>query len=160
MSPDRPLAPDPVIEAYKKHVDRTLLRENLRRSVAGRLANLQALQRLADEARRAGRLGGPSAARRSDVDSSPLSFRPRFCPRKGVQVRVQVRVLSPAQFALSAVLFALEYVQVGEVFRPAAGPFVTDQVVAAEERNLAQPERVHRPVAPGLVEVEAAEVGE
>ena len=46
---------DPVIEAYKKDVDRTLLRENLRRSVAERLANLQALQRLAEEARKAGR---------------------------------------------------------------------------------------------------------
>jgi hypothetical protein len=49
------LEPDPVIEAYKRHVDRTLLRQNLRRSVYERLANLIALQRLADEARRAGR---------------------------------------------------------------------------------------------------------
>ena len=47
-------APDPVIEAYKKDVDRTLLRENLRRSVAERPANLVALQELAEEARRAG----------------------------------------------------------------------------------------------------------
>jgi hypothetical protein len=46
---------DPVIEVYKKDVDRTLLRENLRRSVDERLANLLALQRLAEEARRAGR---------------------------------------------------------------------------------------------------------
>ena len=45
---------DPVIEAYKRHVDRTLLRQNLRRSVAERVANLIALQRLAVEARRAG----------------------------------------------------------------------------------------------------------
>jgi hypothetical protein len=28
--------PDPVIEAYKKHIDRTLLRQNLRRSVSER----------------------------------------------------------------------------------------------------------------------------
>ena len=28
-----PIEPDPVIEAYKKDVDRTLLRENLKRSV-------------------------------------------------------------------------------------------------------------------------------
>jgi len=49
------LEPDPVIEAYKKGIDRTLLRENLRRSVAERLANLVALQRLAEQARRAGR---------------------------------------------------------------------------------------------------------
>jgi len=48
------LEPDPVIEAYKKDIDRTLLRENLRRSVPERLANLVALQRLAHEARRAG----------------------------------------------------------------------------------------------------------
>jgi len=47
--------PDSVIEAYKKDVDRSLLRENLKRSVAERLANLVALQRLAEEARRAER---------------------------------------------------------------------------------------------------------
>ena len=47
--------PDPVIEAYKCHVDRTLLRQNLRRSVTERVQNLIALQRLAEEARRAGR---------------------------------------------------------------------------------------------------------
>ena len=46
---------DPVIEAYKKDIDRTLLRENLRRSVAERLANLVAMQQLAEEARRAGK---------------------------------------------------------------------------------------------------------
>lgn len=48
---------DPVIEAYKKDVDRSLLRENLRRSVAERLAQLVALQRLAAEARQAGKSG-------------------------------------------------------------------------------------------------------
>ena len=46
---------DPIIEAYKRGIDRTLLRQNLARTVAERLANLVALQRLADEARRAGR---------------------------------------------------------------------------------------------------------
>ncbi len=46
---------DPVVEAYKRHVDRTLLRQNLRRSVTERVANLAALLRLAEEARRAGR---------------------------------------------------------------------------------------------------------
>jgi hypothetical protein len=51
--------PDPVIEAYKKHIDRTLLRQNLRRSLSERLANLIALQRLADEALRAGRRSRP-----------------------------------------------------------------------------------------------------
>ena len=48
------LATDPVIEAYKRGIDRTLLRQNLRRSVTERVANLIALQRLAAEARRAG----------------------------------------------------------------------------------------------------------
>ncbi len=52
------LESDPVIEAYKRDVDRTLLRQNLRRSVAERVANLIALQNLADEARRAGKSGG------------------------------------------------------------------------------------------------------
>ena len=45
---------DEVIEVYKKGVDRTLLRENLRRTVQERVDNLLALQRLASEARRAG----------------------------------------------------------------------------------------------------------
>ena len=47
-------AVDPVVEAYKRDIDRTLLRQNLRRSVSERVANLVALQRLAAEARRAG----------------------------------------------------------------------------------------------------------
>lgn len=47
--------PDPVIEAYKRDIDRTLLRQNLRRSVTERVANLMVLQRLAAAARRAGR---------------------------------------------------------------------------------------------------------
>ena len=47
--------PDPVIEACKRHVDRTLLRRNLQRSVDERVRNLVSLQRLAAEARRAGR---------------------------------------------------------------------------------------------------------
>ncbi|MBK5097996.1 MAG: type II toxin-antitoxin system Phd/YefM family antitoxin [Gemmatimonadetes bacterium] len=52
--PDLELEPDPVIEEYKLHVDRTLLRENLRRPVEERVAGLIALAELADEARRAG----------------------------------------------------------------------------------------------------------
>jgi hypothetical protein len=55
------LETDPLIEAYKKDVDRTLLRENLKRSVAERLAKLVALQRLAEEAHRA---RGPRTASR------------------------------------------------------------------------------------------------
>ena len=57
MSTDE-LEPDPVIEAYKRDVDRTLLDENLRRSVDERVRNLMALQRLAEEARRAGHEAG------------------------------------------------------------------------------------------------------
>jgi hypothetical protein len=46
---------DPVIEAYKRDVDRTLLRENLRLSVEERFEKLMRLQRFAGELRRAGR---------------------------------------------------------------------------------------------------------
>ena len=49
-----PTSLDPIIEAYKKDVDRTLLRENLRRTIDERFRNLMELQRLADELRRAG----------------------------------------------------------------------------------------------------------
>ena len=54
---DRPLEPDPVIEAYKGDVDRTLLRENLRRSVEERIEALMRVQQLAEEVRRAGQRG-------------------------------------------------------------------------------------------------------
>lgn len=47
--------PDPVIEAYKKDVDRTLLRENLKLTVEQRLQKLVDLQVFVDEVRRAGR---------------------------------------------------------------------------------------------------------
>jgi hypothetical protein len=49
------LEPDPVIEAYKKDVDRTLLRENLRLTVEQRFENLMRLQKFAEELRRAGK---------------------------------------------------------------------------------------------------------
>jgi hypothetical protein len=47
--------PDPVIEAYKKDVDRSLIRENLKRTPDERMRALVALQRFASELRRAGR---------------------------------------------------------------------------------------------------------
>ena len=53
--PNSEFEPDPVIEVYKRDIDMTLLRENLRRSVDERVLNLMALQRLAEEARRGGR---------------------------------------------------------------------------------------------------------
>ncbi|MBA2734744.1 MAG: hypothetical protein H0U54_17925 [Acidobacteria bacterium] len=52
---DEQFAPDPVIEAYKRDVDRTLIRENLRLSVEERLEKLMRLQEFAEELRRAGR---------------------------------------------------------------------------------------------------------
>ena len=53
--PRLPIERDPVIEAYKKDVDRTLLRENLKLTVEERLRNLMRLQRFAEEMRKAGR---------------------------------------------------------------------------------------------------------
>lgn len=52
--------PDPVIEMYKEHVDRTLLRANLRRTPEQRWQTLAVATRLAQEVRRAGadRRGG------------------------------------------------------------------------------------------------------
>lgn len=47
------LEPDPVIEAYKKDIDRTLIRENPRLTVEERFKNLEALQEFAHELRRA-----------------------------------------------------------------------------------------------------------
>ena len=50
-----PLDPDPVVEAYKKDIDRTLIRENLKLTVEERFRKAMALARFADEMRRAGR---------------------------------------------------------------------------------------------------------
>ena len=47
---------DPVIEMYKKDVDRTLIRRNLKLSHEERLQNAMELQRFAQELRKAGRL--------------------------------------------------------------------------------------------------------
>jgi hypothetical protein len=54
------IEPDPVIEVYKRDVDRTLLRENLKRSPEERCRNFVAAVALAEEMRRAGaaRRGG------------------------------------------------------------------------------------------------------
>jgi hypothetical protein len=51
------LRPDPVIEAYKKDVDRTLLRESLKLTVEERLRALMRLQQAALDLQRAGRDG-------------------------------------------------------------------------------------------------------
>jgi transcriptional regulator with XRE-family HTH domain len=44
---------DPVVQAYKRDVDRTLIRENLRKTVDRRLRDIEAFRRDADELRRA-----------------------------------------------------------------------------------------------------------
>ena len=46
---------DPVVEAYKKDVDRTLLRENLKLTVDERFRKFQSFARYASELREAGR---------------------------------------------------------------------------------------------------------
>ncbi|NNJ26585.1 hypothetical protein [Alienimonas chondri] len=56
-----PITPDPVIEAFKKDVDRTLLRENLRKTVDERIDAMQAAVDLAAEMRNA------TLARRAEV---------------------------------------------------------------------------------------------
>jgi hypothetical protein len=55
MRDPSPPTPDPVVEAYKRDVDRTLLRENLRLTWDERLLALQRLQELAAELDAAGR---------------------------------------------------------------------------------------------------------
>jgi len=54
------LSPDPIIERYKVDVDRTLIRENLRKTHEERLLALQGMQAFVDEVRAAGK-----AARRT-----------------------------------------------------------------------------------------------
>jgi len=46
--------PDPVIEVYKKDVDRTLLRENLKLSVEGRFKKFESVAQFAEELRTSG----------------------------------------------------------------------------------------------------------
>ena len=49
--------PDPVIEAYKKDVDRTLLRENLRLTPQQRIEKLVSFMRSLDRLREAAKSG-------------------------------------------------------------------------------------------------------
>jgi hypothetical protein len=51
----KPAGLDSVIEAYKKDIDVTLIRENLRLTVDERFQRLMELQRFAEELQRAGR---------------------------------------------------------------------------------------------------------
>jgi hypothetical protein len=50
-----PIDSDPVIEAYKKHIDQSLIRENLRLTVDQGFQQLMELQRFAEELQHAGR---------------------------------------------------------------------------------------------------------
>ncbi|HVE70537.1 MAG TPA: hypothetical protein VNI54_04145 [Thermoanaerobaculia bacterium] len=47
--------PDPVVDAYKPGIDRTLIRENLKRTPEERVRALQQLQAFAEELARAGK---------------------------------------------------------------------------------------------------------
>jgi hypothetical protein len=49
------LEPSPVIEAYKKDVDRTLIRENLKITVEERVERMVAALRFVEEIRRTGK---------------------------------------------------------------------------------------------------------
>ncbi|HEX8684136.1 MAG TPA: hypothetical protein VF707_17575 [Ardenticatenaceae bacterium] len=51
---DQPLEPNPVIEFYKRDLDLTLIRENLKLTPEQRLVKLMELQRFAQELRVAG----------------------------------------------------------------------------------------------------------
>ncbi len=53
VEPNLPV--DPVIEAYKRDIDRTLIRKNLSLTVDERLRQLAKLQEFAEELRRAGK---------------------------------------------------------------------------------------------------------
>jgi hypothetical protein len=55
MSEDQEPYRDPVVELYKRDVDRTLLRSNLKLTVTERLRRAMDHARFADELRRAGR---------------------------------------------------------------------------------------------------------
>jgi transcriptional regulator with XRE-family HTH domain len=68
-------ASDPVVQAYKRDVDRTLLRENLRKTVDQRLGDMEAFRKSANQLRRAvaeggGRRRSRPAPRRSKRRSS------------------------------------------------------------------------------------------
>lgn len=52
---EQPLEPDPVIEAYKQGIDRSLLRANLRLSPAERLHRIEELLQFAQQLREAGK---------------------------------------------------------------------------------------------------------
>ena len=75
---DEVLPPDPVIEFYKKDIDRALIRENLNLTFEQRLDNLMRLQQIAEELRRRGRedlVEGLTVAALKAIDSPPTNAR-------------------------------------------------------------------------------------
>ncbi len=52
--------PDPVVELYKRDIDLTLIRENLKLTVQQRFEKLMRLQQFAEELRRAGKQASQS----------------------------------------------------------------------------------------------------
>jgi len=56
---------DPVIEAYKAGIDRTLIRKNLKLTVTERFEQAMALQRFAEELRKAGKAAREAAKAKS-----------------------------------------------------------------------------------------------
>lgn len=66
FSPDYPPPDfiDPVVEAYKKDVDRTIIRENLKLTVEERLRKHQNAQTFFEELRRAGERARKASAAR------------------------------------------------------------------------------------------------
>jgi hypothetical protein len=54
VSPALPTSTDPVVEAYKRDIDWSLVRENLKKTPEERVLALMELIRLADEAQGAG----------------------------------------------------------------------------------------------------------
>jgi hypothetical protein len=67
--------PDPVVEAYKKDIDRTLIRENLKLTVEERFRKAMALARFAEELRRAGKAARSSSAHDGSATALPGLFR-------------------------------------------------------------------------------------
>ena len=57
-----------IIELYKRDVDITLIRENLKLTVEQRLRNLQNLQRFAEELREAGKKLRKTSTKKFSVD--------------------------------------------------------------------------------------------
>jgi hypothetical protein len=89
-----PLEPDPVIEAYKRDVDRTLLRERLKRTPTERVEDLAALVRFADELAVVGhRAAGPMSRSATSGDGAAEPSSARIAPMLPAEIRDEASVL-------------------------------------------------------------------